>query len=183
VQQKIFVLTGSCASGKTTLVDHYRTRNDLSIAIVEEAARKFFAKNLVLKEERASLVIQKAIQDFYFEQYSAACNLDVSAIIGDDSPLGAVAYATLADPQAGNILLRRIPQEWLQKITCFLLLDISDIPYELDPTDTVRRETPQERERVQEIFISLLKRLEIPHTIVRGNVERRIAQIDALMKQ
>ncbi len=175
----VYVLTGACSTGKTSLLEHYKA--EPSIVTVEEAAREFYAQNVVPVEQRSSLANQENMQDFYIARYETARSSDVDTIVCDSSPLSSVAYAGLKSQVASRNLLERIESTWMPQVTEFLLLDPRDISYELDPADAIRKETPEQRLAVQAILLSVLTKTGVPFTLISGDLEQRIAQIDAIM--
>jgi predicted ATPase len=178
-EPRTYVLSGACATGKTTLLEHYKKSAIPSLTTVDEAARRFFMQNSIPDTERGLLRTQKSIQDFYIETFENARTSNTSEIIlFDSSALSSVAYATRSNEPNGAILLERIKDTWLPKVTKFLLLDAKDIQYEYDAKDPVRQESSEERQQVQDILLHLLVETGAPFEVISGTVEERIAQID-----
>ncbi|MFS8160425.1 MAG: AAA family ATPase [Candidatus Roizmanbacteria bacterium] len=101
-------------------------------------------------------------------------------VLADSSPLTAVAYAALGDPEKVLALYARI-EPWLQGIACFLLTNTEDIPYVYDPNDPVRQESPDQRIAVHNHIRDYIKLSGRPLQHISGTVEERVRQIDAVI--
>jgi nicotinamide riboside kinase len=183
VAPKTFVLTGACCSGKSSVYDYYTKHADADFVTINEAAREFFEHNNIPTHERGTLENQMRIQDFFLSKYDEAHQSGAGAILGDGSPLCCAAYATLGSEKYRDTLYERIKDFWLPKVTHFFLLDTNDIPYSLDPNDKVRQETPEQRQIVQNTLRHLLEKSGAPFTLISGDFDTRIAQIDTILQR
>jgi nicotinamide riboside kinase len=180
---KTFVLTGACCSGKTSIYDHYAQQANEAFVTINEAAREFFETHTVPNHERGSLENQMRIQDFFLSKYDQAHRSGAKTLLGDGSPLCCAAYATLGSEEFRDTLYERIKDFWLPKVTHFFLLDTNDIEYSLDTNDKVRQETPEQRDIVQNTIRHLLEKAEAPFTLISGDFDTRVAQIDAILQR
>ena len=179
----IYVLTGACCSGKTSIFSHYTRQTDDVFMTINEAAREFYEKHVIPNHERGTLENQKRIQDFVLSKYEKGHQSGAKTLLGDASPLCCAAYAALSSEKSRDELFERIKDTWLPKVTHFFLLDTNDIEYSLDPDDKVRQETPEQRELVQNTIRHLLEKAGAPFTLVSGDFDTRIAQIDAILQR
>jgi nicotinamide riboside kinase len=184
---KIYSLTGACATGKTTLVEHY-SRKDFSdkVVIVQEAARLYYQKNKVKREKRSSLSNQTKLLKAYLAELKKGIKKaeknNISTIITDCSMLSSYAYSILSpDKKTSEILLEKILPH-LKHYDCFLLLNEKDVDYKHDLKDKVRQETEKERLAVQKAFRNVLKKHKLPHLVIKGNLKQRIKKINKIIK-
>lgn len=180
-EPSVYVLTGACSTGKTTILNHYKQAGDSSIVTVDEAAREYYEQNAIPDVERGSLANQEKIQDFYIAKYEAARRAGVQKVLGDSSPLSSAAYAGVRSEEAKAYLFDRIRNTWMPTVTRFLLLEESDIDYAFDPDDPVRRESPEQRQMVHHILTSLLIEAKAPYTVISGNITERLEAVNQIL--
>ncbi|OGY09609.1 MAG: hypothetical protein A2782_02440 [Candidatus Blackburnbacteria bacterium RIFCSPHIGHO2_01_FULL_43_15b] len=175
--QKIALVGTSCV-GKTTIFE--MLRNSLggahNVVFVPEAARAFFEKNPGIA--RFSADTQEKIQDFAIEQERKVEGPDVKIMICDRSCLDTVAYTRAAGDLAGASRLLTNIAYWLPTYSAIFLLSPDGVPYQ---NDGVRTEDSTFRQAVHNAFVQILEENMIPHTIIEGSLEKRVAKIESVI--
>ena len=178
---KIYTLVGACASGKTTLFEKLQKINkDYSFA--PEAARMFFEENKIPKKERYTFHTQVKIQDKCLKELEKAIKKRKSIIIADSSIIDPAAYAMLSeDQQMAKKLLDNVINQ-LSIYDLFLLLDIKDINYKHNSSDSLRTESEDQRSKVHNNLLKIIISLKLPYKIISGSVDERVKKIHQIIK-
>lgn len=177
---RLYILEGACSTGKTTLIQQYHEQNPDDVRIVPESARRYFETHSVPLEDRYTLETQGNIQDACISAIDDAMNEAPPVVLADTSPIAAVAYASLSDSEMADKLFERI-EGWFVQVALFFLLNPHDIEYKLDPADPVRKETPEQRMAVHRALMQYIQAADIPMEVIRGTLDERKRQIDALI--
>lgn len=175
MKERVFALTGTSSSGKTTLFDALRD-SGLQATFVEEAARKYYQEHNVPKELRGTYENHLNIQALYLQELEEAMTQGKD-VISDSSLLSGLAYGM---ERSSPKILEKIKQdveERLDLYTLFLLLNPDDINYLFDPSDPIRKETPEQRLQVHQNLVELLIHYGLPYEEISGNIEARVETV------
>lgn len=170
---------GTSSVGKTTLVEEYERRfsGNTKVAIVPEAARRFFTDNPHVTD-RFGVDAQGQIQALALQQEQNAHNGGAEVILCDRSVIDAVVYVQAhGDNEGASQLLDRV-SFWLPTYNKFLLLDPADVPYE---TDDIRQEDESVRQRFHDAYLAFFEETGIPYELLSGTLEQRISRVDEII--
>jgi len=174
-RQKKIALMGTSSAGKTTLLSVARTKFPQAV-FVDEAARDYFKENKVV--DRFCAQVQGEIQLLALSREKIAHQQNKPVIFCDRSVLDAVVYTREhGDLRGAEKLFRRV-SHWLPTYTHFVLLDPTDIPYEVDE---VRTESKDKRNRFHQIFLEFFDEKKIPYILLKGNIDERLEKLKILV--
>ncbi len=173
----IYALTGTGASGKTTLFDELRRIHGHIHGFVPESARLYYQENEVPKEHRYLYDNQAALLKRFIDDLDRVVERNHEIIFTDSSALSCLVYAMLGSDEGTTKKLAEHIVPHLSRYTLFLLLDPSNINYTQDPEDPIRVETENQRTRIHEHLLSVLDTYSLPRRIISGTLDERIKQI------
>lgn len=168
--------TGTCCSGKTTLLNEVANRHRSDTYFIPEAARYYFHLNPDVN--RRSLEVQGNIQIIQqrFEEEAIASGEKI--LIGDRSVLDAPVYMYhYNDKKGAEGLLNRV-RLWLPTYTEIFLLDPEGIPYQ---QDEIRTESEQERLQIHQAYLEFFNLFNIKYKLLNGSVDQRLAGVEETM--
>lgn len=177
----IYALTGTSASGKTTLFDRLRTDGIPDCTFVTESARTYYQNNSVPREHRSSFENQSAIQRQFNADLANALSQATRTVVSDSSILSCIVYAMLGGDQETVKRLTDDSIEHLRGVTLFLLLDPDDIDYHYDDLDAIRTESAAVRLQVHTHLLQALTVLNLPFREIRGTIDERMQMIKAIL--
>lgn len=177
----IYALTGTSASGKTTLFDRLRTDGMPDCTFVAESARTYYQNHSVLREHRSSFENQSAIQRQFIDDLADAVSQGASTVISDSSIVSCIVYAMLGNDSETVQRLTDDSIEHLRGITLFLLLNPDDIDYHYDDSDAIRTESAAVRLQVHAHLLTVLTSLNLPFREIRGTIDERMQAIKSIL--
>ncbi len=171
---KIAFVGTSCV-GKTTILNKFK--NDPSVALVEEAARKFFEINPKIAA-RFGRQPQEKIQKLALKLEKEAVKQGTSVILCDRSVIDAVVYVrAYGDKKGSNEMLAKV-RDWLPTYDKFYLLDPKGVPYVFDK---IRQEDITWRQKLHDAYLDFFKETGIPYEILSGTLEERIEKVRKIL--
>ncbi len=175
-RQRKIAFMGTSSVGKTTTLEVAKKKFPNAV-FVEEAARDFFANNII--SDRFSAETQGKIQAMVLKNEKAAHESGARVIFCDRSVLDAVVYTREhGDPEGAEELFRRV-QFWLPTYYLFLLLDPADIPYQ---QDEIRQESEEKRNAFHNVFVEFFEEKGISYELLSGTIEQRMKKIEDITK-
>lgn len=162
---------GGPGVGKTTLLTHFRERDDATI--VDEAARDYF--RLFPGVDRRALETQSLLLKHVIDRENAAEAFGKPLIVCDRSVVDPIAYMYHYGLRSEATTLMREVFAHLSTYARLYLLDPSGVPYE---KDDVRTESLEERGQIHEAFLYITAREGIEYSLLSGGSEERIMTIN-----
>jgi nicotinamide riboside kinase len=176
---KKIALIGTSCVGKTTILKRVKKyfSDQTDVLFLTEAARIFFHNNPNLPDRFASDV-QIQIQQLVIQREREAQQQNPTVIVSDRSVLDPTAYAKANGDETGSETLIDNVTNWIPTYSKFLLLDPKGVPFK---NDFIRNETIQMRQAVHDAFVLILKKQNIPYTLITGKREDRVKQVISLI--
>lgn len=169
---------GAMCTGKTTLYNAYQElfKDNPKVAFVPEAGRWFLETHPGV--DRTQTEIQAAIQTFALQHEQEVEKIHPDIIICDNSVLSAAAHVMVfGDTKGAEVLLKEMGF-WLPTYSMFFVLNTHDVAYE---QDMIRIEDIDFREKLQNAYLEILKKTNVPHKLLKGTVEQRMQTVNEFL--